>query len=95
MRAACELCVREYCVSELCVKMLCEISSMLKKVLLFTLTGAVFFTIGILIGHFGIDQKKSTPLPEWVQKVSQDVDENLIENFLAQVDTRYIEENLQ
>ncbi|KAG7318617.1 hypothetical protein KOW79_018372 [Hemibagrus wyckioides] len=49
----------------------------------------------ILIGHFGIDQKKSTPLPEWVQKVSQDVDENLIENFLAQVDTRHIEENLQ
>ncbi|KAK2845865.1 hypothetical protein Q7C36_010719 [Tachysurus vachellii] len=68
---------------------------MLKKVLLFALAGAAIFTVGILIGHFGIDQKNVTPLPEWVQKVSQDVDENLIENFLAQVDTLQIQENLQ
>ncbi|TSR04318.1 N-acetylated-alpha-linked acidic dipeptidase-like protein [Bagarius yarrelli] len=68
---------------------------MLKKLLLFTLAGAAIFTTGILIGHFGIDQKNSTPFPEWVQEIRQDVDENLIENFLAQVDTGQLQENLQ
>lgn len=67
---------------------------MLKEVLLCTLGGAAIFTIGILIGHFGIDNK-SAPLPEWVQEVTQDVDENLIEKFIAQVDTKQLEENLQ
>ncbi|KAM9446861.1 aminopeptidase NAALADL1 [Clarias gariepinus] len=68
---------------------------MLKKVLLCALGGAVIFIIGILIGHFGIDKKTSTPLPEWVQEVAQDVDENFIEKFIAQVDTVQIEENLK
>lgn len=69
--------------------------TMLKEVLLFTLGGAAIFTVGILIGHFGIDKGNSTPLPEWVREVAQDVDQNLIEKFIAQVDTKQLEENLQ
>lgn len=68
---------------------------MLKKLLLIALGGAAIFTVGILIGHFGINRNNSTPLPEWVQTVAQDVDENLIEKFIAQVDTMQIQENLQ
>ncbi|XP_017307041.2 aminopeptidase NAALADL1 [Ictalurus punctatus] len=68
---------------------------MLKKVLLFALGGAAVFTVGILIGHFGIKKNTSAPLPEWVHEVAQDVDENLVEKFIAQVDTTQIRENLQ
>ncbi|KAF7687672.1 aminopeptidase NAALADL1 isoform X1 [Silurus meridionalis] len=68
---------------------------MLKKLLLFALAGAAVFTVGILIGHFGIEQKNSTPLPEWVQQVAQDVDENFIEDFIAQVDSMQIKDNLE
>lgn len=68
---------------------------MLKKVLLFALGGAAVFTVGILIGHFGIKKNTSAPLPEWVREVAQDVDENLVEKFIAQVDTTQIRENLQ
>lgn len=68
---------------------------MLKKLLLFALAGAALFTVGILIGHFGINKKNSTPLPEWVQKVAQDVDEKFIEKFIAQVDNMQIQENLK
>lgn len=68
---------------------------MLKKLLLFALAGVAVFTVGILIGHFGIKQKNSTPLPKWVQQVAQDVDENFIEKFIAQVDNVQIEETLK
>ncbi|MCI4392417.1 hypothetical protein PGIGA_G00145690 [Pangasianodon gigas] len=68
---------------------------MLKKLLLFALAGVALFTIGILIGHFAIKKNSSSPLPEWVQEVAQDVDENLIEKFIAQVDNAQIEENLK
>lgn len=68
---------------------------MLKKLLLFALAGAAVFTVGILIGHFGIDKSSSTPLPEWVRAVTQDVDEDLVGKFLAQVDTTQIQENLR
>lgn len=68
---------------------------MLKKLLLLGLAGVVLFTVGILIGHFGIDKKSSTPFPEWMQEIAQDVDENLIEKFISQVDTVQLQENLQ
>ncbi|KAB5528284.1 hypothetical protein PHYPO_G00138510 [Pangasianodon hypophthalmus] len=67
---------------------------MLKKLLLFALAGAALFTIGILIGHFSDQKNSSSPLPEWVQEVAQDVDENLIEKFIASGGQRkQIEEN--
>lgn len=50
-------------------------------------------TAGILIGHFGID--KGSSAPSWVNDVAQDLDENLIEQFLTEVDNSRIEENLR
>lgn len=66
---------------------------MLKEVLLGLLVGAVFFTIGILLGHFAID--KGSSVPEWVRDASRDVDESIIEKFLAELDTNEIKENLR
>lgn len=57
-----------------------------------TLCGAVILTIGILIGHFGIKQKSA---PSWVNDVAKDVDETLIQQFLSEVDTAQLEENLR
>ncbi|XP_058886522.1 aminopeptidase NAALADL1-like [Acipenser ruthenus] len=65
---------------------------MLKKILLFGVSGAALLTVGILVGHFGISQDSS---PAWVNKVSQDVDEALIEQFIKEVDNKNIEQNLK
>ncbi|XP_016413635.1 aminopeptidase NAALADL1 [Sinocyclocheilus rhinocerous] len=66
---------------------------MLKEVLLGVLTGAVALTIGILLGHFAID--KGSSVPEWVRDASRDVDESIIEKFLAELDTNQLKENLR
>ncbi|XP_062874192.1 aminopeptidase NAALADL1 [Trichomycterus rosablanca] len=68
---------------------------MLKKLLLFGFAGLGVFTIGILIGHFGIDKGSSNPLPGWVQEVNKDVDESFIQKFIAEVDNINIQENLR
>uniref|UniRef100_A0A3P9NTT9 Aminopeptidase NAALADL1 n=1 Tax=Poecilia reticulata TaxID=8081 RepID=A0A3P9NTT9_POERE len=65
---------------------------MLKEALIGTLCGAVALTIGILIGHFGI-QKNSAP--SWVNDVAKDVDEALIQQFLSEVETLQLQENLR
>ncbi|XP_043967032.1 aminopeptidase NAALADL1 [Gambusia affinis] len=65
---------------------------MLKEALIGTLCGAVVLTIGILIGHFGI-QKNSAP--SWVNDVAKDVDEALIQQFLSEVETFQLQENLR
>ncbi len=66
---------------------------MLKEVLLGLLTGAVALTVGILLGHFAID--KGSSVPDWVRDASRDVDESIIEKFLAELDTNQLKENLR
>ncbi|KAK7164436.1 hypothetical protein R3I94_002979 [Phoxinus phoxinus] len=66
---------------------------LIKEVLLGLLAGAVVFTIGILLGHFAID--KGSSVPEWIRDASRDVDESIIEKFLAELDTNEIKENLR
>ncbi|KAJ3603578.1 hypothetical protein NHX12_028323, partial [Muraenolepis orangiensis] len=62
---------------------------MLKKVLLGVLCGAAVLTVGILLGHYGID--KGSSVPGWVGDASRDVDESLVQDFLAEVDNNQIE----
>ncbi|XP_051981775.1 aminopeptidase NAALADL1 [Xyrauchen texanus] len=66
---------------------------MLKEVLLGLLAGAAVLTVGILLGHFAIDKGNSAPA--WVQDASRDVDENMVERFLAELDNIQIQENLR
>ncbi|XP_041692349.1 aminopeptidase NAALADL1 [Coregonus clupeaformis] len=66
---------------------------MLKKVLLGSLGAALVLTAGILLGHFGIQKGSTTP--GWVMDVTQDVDEALIQKFIAEVDNIAIQENLR
>ncbi|XP_041957082.1 aminopeptidase NAALADL1 [Alosa sapidissima] len=63
------------------------------KYVLFGVGGVVTFVVGILIGHFGIQTNNS--VPEWVSTLSKDVDESLIERFIAEVDNLEIQENLR
>ncbi|XP_041856202.1 aminopeptidase NAALADL1 [Melanotaenia boesemani] len=67
---------------------------MIKKLLLGCLCGGAVFTIGILIGHYGI-AKSSDSAPSWVKDVAKDVDESLIQQFLSEVDNVNIQENLR
>ncbi|XP_035292001.1 aminopeptidase NAALADL1 [Anguilla anguilla] len=67
---------------------------MLKKALLFGLLGAGVFTVGILLGHFAIE-KSGPPAPEWLDDVSRDINEGLIERFIKEVDNIQIQENLR
>ncbi|KAL0979845.1 hypothetical protein UPYG_G00190570 [Umbra pygmaea] len=66
---------------------------MLKKVLLGGLGAALVLTLGILLGHFGIQSGSTTP--GWVQEVTRDVDEELIQKFISEVDNMEIQENLR
>lgn len=66
---------------------------MLLKVLIGVVCGAVMLTVGILIGHYGID--KGSSAPSWVNDMAKDVDESFIEKFLAEVDNIQIQENLR
>lgn len=65
---------------------------MLKVLLISTVCGVVFFTVGILIGHFAIKKQSG---PHWVNEVKKDVDERFIERFLNEVDNIRIQENLR
>ncbi|MBN3324171.1 NALDL protein, partial [Atractosteus spatula] len=65
---------------------------MWKKILLFGLLGAAILTFGILVGHYGIEKSTS---PGWVQDMSRDVDESMIEQFIKEVDNKRIEEYLK
>ncbi|KAJ8005614.1 hypothetical protein DPEC_G00119770 [Dallia pectoralis] len=66
---------------------------MLKKLLLGGLGAALILTAGILLGHFGIQRGLTTP--GWIQDVTQDVDEELIQKFISEVDNLEIQENLR
>ncbi|KAJ8285530.1 hypothetical protein GJAV_G00027880 [Gymnothorax javanicus] len=56
--------------------------------------GASVLTVGILLGHFGIE-KDGPSVPQWVEEVSRDIDEALIERFIKEVDNIQIQENLR
>ncbi|XP_036954248.1 aminopeptidase NAALADL1 [Acanthopagrus latus] len=66
---------------------------MILKVVVSVVCAAAVLTVGILIGHFGID--KGSSAPSWVNDVAKDVDEALIEKFLSEVDNIQIQENLR
>ncbi|XP_026875689.2 aminopeptidase NAALADL1 [Electrophorus electricus] len=66
---------------------------MLKKVLLSGFAGLAVLAVGILIGHFGIE--KGSSAPSWMSDLSRDVDEKLIQEFIAEVDNVKIQENLR
>lgn len=68
---------------------------MVKKFLLFGLGGVVALAVGILIGHFGIQKGTQENVPDWVSSLSKDVDESLIEKFIAEVDNMNIRDNLR
>lgn len=65
---------------------------MLKEVLVCCLVGIATFVVGILIGHFGIQTGTG---PDWATELSKDVDESLIESFMADVNNFEIQENLR
>ncbi|KAI4877172.1 hypothetical protein NFI96_020667 [Prochilodus magdalenae] len=66
---------------------------MLKQLLLYGFAGLAVLAVGILIGHFGI--QKGSSAPRWMEELSQDVDESLIERFIAEVDNMKIQDNLK
>ncbi|XP_062310021.1 aminopeptidase NAALADL1 [Osmerus eperlanus] len=51
---------------------------------------AVTQAVGILLGH-----QQSDSTPSWVQDLSRDVDEDLIQRFISEVDNMEIQENLR
>lgn len=65
----------------------------MKEFLVGGLCGVVMLTVGILLGHFGIQRGSSSP--SWVQDVARDIDESLIERFISEVDNVEIQENLR
>ena len=67
---------------------------MIKQALVGILCGAAVLTVGILIGHYGIE-KSGDSAPSWVKDVAKDVDESLIEQFLSEVNNIEIQENLR
>lgn len=66
---------------------------MIKQAVIGVLCGVAVLAVGILIGHYGISSGSSAP--SWMQDVAKDVDESLIEKFLAEVDNIQIQENLR
>lgn len=67
---------------------------MIKLVLISVVCGAAVLTVGILIGHYGIN-KSNNSAPSWVTDVKKDVDVSFIEKFLSEVDNLQIQENLR
>ncbi|XP_034026864.1 aminopeptidase NAALADL1 [Thalassophryne amazonica] len=65
----------------------------IKKVLIGVACSAVVLTVGILIGHYGIQSGSSEP--SWVKDVVKDVDENFIDTFLSEVNNKQIEKYLR
>ncbi|KAI4877165.1 hypothetical protein NFI96_020668 [Prochilodus magdalenae] len=66
---------------------------MLKQLLLYGFAGLAVLAVGILIGHFGT--QKGSSAPRWMEELSQNVDESLIERFIAEVDNMKIQDNLK
>ncbi|KAE8605334.1 hypothetical protein XENTR_v10015067 [Xenopus tropicalis] len=62
------------------------------KVIGGVLGGAVILAAGLLIGHFGISKNTE---PKWATALSRDVDEEFIQEFMKEVDTKRIEDNLR
>lgn len=60
------------------------------KVVGIVLGAAVILAIGLLIGFFGISGE-----PKWVKDLAQDLDEKFINQFMEEVDSKRIEENLR
>ncbi|KAM6954157.1 aminopeptidase NAALADL1 [Aplochiton taeniatus] len=66
---------------------------MLKRLLVGGMCGAVVLTVGILLGHYGIQGGGSSP--DWLEEVGKDVEEKMVEKFLSEVDNVQIQENLR
>ncbi|XP_069499170.1 aminopeptidase NAALADL1 [Ambystoma mexicanum] len=58
------------------------------------LGAAGVLTIGLLLGHFAIP-KPSAPEPNWLQDLSQDIDESLLQQIAAEIDAQQIEDHLR
>ncbi|XP_068135152.1 aminopeptidase NAALADL1-like [Hyperolius riggenbachi] len=61
------------------------------KIVGIVLGAGVILAIGLLIGHFGIPGDD----PKWVKELAQDLDEAFIKQFMNEVDSKRIEENLR
>ncbi|XP_074861685.1 aminopeptidase NAALADL1 [Carettochelys insculpta] len=58
--------------------------------------GALLLTVGILLGHFAIPKEGAGEgAPSWVKTVGRDLDESLLQNFMDQVASEKIRENLK
>ncbi|XP_019353093.2 aminopeptidase NAALADL1 [Alligator mississippiensis] len=58
--------------------------------------GALLLGAGILLGHFAVPQAGGgRDPPNWLQDASRDLDEKLIQDFMGQVDSARIRENLR
>ncbi|XP_054857316.1 aminopeptidase NAALADL1 isoform X2 [Eublepharis macularius] len=60
------------------------------------LSGVGLLTIGILLGHFAIPKGTDEPeAPSWVHSLLRDLDEDLLQDFMNQVEATRIRENLR
>lgn len=65
------------------------------KYFLVAVAAVATFVVGILIGHFGIEKGSQETVPGWVADVFRDVDESLVEKFIAEVNNINIQDNLR
>ncbi|XP_077183260.1 aminopeptidase NAALADL1 [Paroedura picta] len=67
-----------------------------KYILGAVLSGVGALTVGILLGHYAIPKDTAGPAaPSWVHSQSQDLDEDLLRDFMNQVEAGNIRENLR
>ncbi|KAL8183935.1 UNVERIFIED_CONTAM: N-acetylated-alpha-linked acidic dipeptidase-like protein [Gekko kuhli] len=67
-----------------------------KYILIAVLSGAAVLAIGILLGHYAIPKSTDASAPpSWLHSVSQDLDEDLLQDFMNQVEANNIRENLR
>ncbi|XP_061462417.1 aminopeptidase NAALADL1 [Rhineura floridana] len=57
------------------------------------LAGVLLLTAGILLGHYAIYKAPQTP--DWLHRLSRDLDPALLEDFMSQVEAARIGENLK
>lgn len=67
-----------------------------KYILAAVVSGAALLTIGILLGHYAIPKDTADPsAPAWVHSLSQNLDEDLLQDFMNQVEANNIRQNLR
>ncbi|MBN3309437.1 NALDL protein, partial [Amia calva] len=68
---------------------------MWKKILVGVAVGAAVLTVGILLGHYGIEKGGTEHAPTWLKALAQDVDEEVLDIFLKELDPKRMEDNLR